>query len=128
MNATDVAGDGVPLPTRPMRDWAGLIETIGPASLLVVIESRMGAGLRRNSAPDDILQEALLRAWKARDTLEWRGEKAFRSWLLTLIDHVLADSADYLAARKRGGPGIGAPSDSAPALALESAGAEPAVS
>lgn len=62
--------------------------------------------------PEDVLQEVLLQAWRDRERIEWRGEQAFRSWLLTLIDHRLADAADYFNAQKRGGPGIGALSES----------------
>jgi hypothetical protein len=50
-----------------------LIEAVGPASLLVVIKSRMSAKLCRQTTAEDILQEALLRAWRSRDGLEWRG-------------------------------------------------------
>jgi RNA polymerase sigma factor (sigma-70 family) len=89
--------------------WSDLIEAVGPASLLVVIHSRMSESLRQRVSPDDILQEVLLQAWRDRDRVQWKGAQAFRSWLLTLIDHRLADAADYFNAQKRGGPGIGAP-------------------
>ncbi len=83
--------------------WDGLIEAVGPASLLVVIESRMSAALRRQSTPEDVLQDALMHAWRDRATCEWRGLKSFRSWLLTIIDHRICEASDREGAVKRGG-------------------------
>ncbi|MFN0011574.1 MAG: sigma factor-like helix-turn-helix DNA-binding protein [Phycisphaerales bacterium] len=87
--------------------WAKLVESLGPASLLVVIQARMGPALRGRFTPDDVLQDVLLDAWNRRDSLRWQGTQAFRALLLTLIDHRLADAADHFAALKRGGGGIG---------------------
>jgi RNA polymerase sigma factor (sigma-70 family) len=67
----------------------------------------MSQALRGKTTPEDILQDVLLEAWNRRETLEWRGLQAFRSWLLTLVDHRIGDAADFFAAQKRGGPGIG---------------------
>lgn len=97
-----------PLNTDDSRTWNELIQAVGPSSLLVVIESRMGAAIRSRFAPEDILQDVLLLAWRDRKNCEWRGLQAFRSWLLTLIEHRLADASDHINAIKRGGPGIGA--------------------
>jgi RNA polymerase sigma factor (sigma-70 family) len=94
-------------PDDAAASWSGLIEAAGPASLLVVIHARMGETLRSRVAPEDILQEVLLQAWRDRGDVQWHGPQAFRSWLLTLIDHRLADAADHFNAVKRGGPGIG---------------------
>ncbi len=83
--------------------WLNAVEAIGPASLLVVIEARMGADLKARTTPEDVLQEALLQAWRDRGQIEWRGLRAFRTWLLTIIDHRIRDIAEYHAAQKRGG-------------------------
>ncbi len=100
--------DGVPDRSEDaVPSWSRLIEAVGPASLLVVIHSRMSDSLRQRLSPEDILQEVLLQAWRDHESVEWKGTQAFRSWLLTLIDHRLADAADYFNAIKRGGPGIG---------------------
>jgi RNA polymerase sigma factor (sigma-70 family) len=80
-----------------------LIESVGPASLLVVIDSRMSGTLKKQLAPEDILQDALLHAWRDRARFEWRGLKSFRSWLLTIIDHRIRDAATREGAAKRGG-------------------------
>jgi RNA polymerase sigma-70 factor (ECF subfamily) len=61
--------------------WNELIEAVGPASLLVVIESRLSSALRRQATAEDILQEALMHAWRDRASFEWRGLKSFRAWL-----------------------------------------------
>jgi RNA polymerase sigma factor (sigma-70 family) len=83
--------------------WTGLIESVGPGSLLLIIEYRLSAALRRQVTPEDILQDALLHAWRDRAQCQWRGLRSFRSWLLTLIDHCIRDAADYENAQKRGG-------------------------
>jgi RNA polymerase sigma factor (sigma-70 family) len=53
------------------------------------------------------LQETLLRAWNARSTLQWRGYRAFRSWLLTIADHCIADARERLFTAKRGAGNVG---------------------
>lgn len=79
------------------------IEALGPASLLLVIERRMGPALCRAMTPEDILQEALLHAWRDRAAHAWQGLRAFRSWLLSIVDHRIADARDRAGALKRGG-------------------------
>lgn len=98
----DVADSGA-RPSDSPEAWDRLIRQVGPATLLVVIESRMGEGLRRRLAPEDILQEALLHAWRGRDRYEWRGLDRFRTWLLAIIDNRIKDAAGYESALKRGG-------------------------
>lgn len=83
--------------------WDELIQAVGPASLLVAIEARLGEPLRRAVAAEDVFQEALLHAWTCRAECEWRGLRAFRSWLLSIIDHRICELADRQAALKRGG-------------------------
>lgn len=83
--------------------WDELIESIGPASILVVIESRMSIALKRRLAPEDIWQEALLHAWRDRHQYTHAGPKGFRSWLLTIIDHRIHEAVVRESARKRGG-------------------------
>jgi RNA polymerase sigma-70 factor, ECF subfamily len=97
-----------PLLSSAPHVWEQLVEAVDPASLLVVIDRRMGAGLREVQTAEDILQEALLHAWRDRARLEWRGIASFRSWLLTIIDHRLQDVADQNSAAKRsaGGPTV----------------------
>lgn len=82
-------------------EWDRLIEAAGPASLLITIQSRMSASLRQRLTPEDILQEALLHAWRDRAQFEWRGLRSFRAWLLTIIDNRIRDLAAYAGAQKR---------------------------
>ena len=102
-----------PLLSDSPRAWDDLFQSVGPASLLVAIESRLGSSLRKVHAAEDILQEALLHAWNSPATCEWRGVKAFRSWLLSIIDNRIRDAADRQSAAKRGG--------NVPALSLDRA-------
>ena len=105
-----------PLHSQNGRDWDALIEAVGPASLLVVIDSRMSESLRRRHAAEDILQDALLHAWRDRQSCEWRGLRSFRSWLLSIIDNRIREAADRLSAVKRGGGREDVPLIPAPTL------------
>lgn len=92
-----------PLRSDSPRVWDDLIDAVGPASLLVVIDARMGARLKRRHTAEDIWQESLLHAWRDRECIEWRGLRSFRSWLLSIIDNRIREAADMDAAQKRGG-------------------------
>ncbi|MEE9296532.1 MAG: sigma-70 family RNA polymerase sigma factor [Phycisphaerae bacterium] len=101
--------DSNPLLADSPNAWDRLIESVNPASLLVVIEHRMNAGLKRRLTPEDIWQEALLHAWRDRKRCEWRGIKSFRSWLLTIIDNRIRDAVARETAAKRGGGTVTSP-------------------
>lgn len=97
-----------PAETSPLTDndpcrWEGLIASLDPASLLVVIGSRLGDRLAAKVTPEDVLQDSLLVAWRDRALCEWRGLRAFRAWLLTIIDHQIRNLAEHEGALKRGG-------------------------
>jgi len=94
--------------TNPLTDadparWERLIASLEPASLLVVIGSRMSDRLAARATPEDVLQDSLLVAWRDRARCEWRGLRAFRAWLLTIIDHQIRNLAEHDGALKRGG-------------------------
>lgn len=95
--------DENPLLSESPRAWDKLIESVGPASLLLVIESRLSSALRQHTTAEDIFQEALMHAWRDRASCDWRGLKSFRSWLLTIIDHRIGHLAAASATLKRGG-------------------------
>jgi RNA polymerase sigma-70 factor (ECF subfamily) len=99
---TDHDSSSKPLWSESPEAWDRLIEAVGPASLLVVINARTSAKLKRVVTADDLFQSALLRAWRSRHDFQWRGLKSFRSWLLTIIDHCIRDAADHHEALKRG--------------------------
>jgi len=92
-----------PLLSDSASDWERLIESVDPASLLLVIDRRMTAALKKVVSAEDILQESLLHAWRDRKNFEWQGTKSFRSWLLSIADHRIQDGADRAGADKRGG-------------------------
>lgn len=90
---------------NPILDEAGFeqaIEAVGPAGLLVAIEGRMSELLRSRHAPEDVLQEALLMAWRDRAAHEWCGLRAFRAWLMKIVEHRIHDLVDHASAQKRG--------------------------
>jgi RNA polymerase sigma-70 factor (ECF subfamily) len=92
-----------PLLTNDPAKWSHLMESVGPASLLVVIENRMSRALKQSTSAEDILQDSFLHAWRDRGQCEWRGVRAFRSWLLSVIDHRIQNAAARESAQKRGG-------------------------
>jgi len=102
-DAARLLRDVDPLQSDSPEEWDRLIEAMGVASLLVVIEQRMGTRLRRSAQPEDVLQDALLHAWRDRAKCEWRGLASYRSWFLSVIDHRLRDLAERESRLKRGG-------------------------
>ncbi len=102
--------------------WRSQIEGANCASLLVVIGARIGPALRGQLQPEDILQESLLQAWRDRGRAQFQSARAFRSWLLTIIDHRIRDAAERAATLKRGGAGgVAAPTGLKP-LEVEPSG------
>jgi RNA polymerase sigma factor (sigma-70 family) len=79
-----------------------LIRSLKPESMIVVIESTMGPKLRQHCSPEDIWQEALVRAWRARAQHEWRGPVAFRAWLFEIARNCVRELGRSLATAKRG--------------------------
>jgi RNA polymerase sigma factor (sigma-70 family) len=92
-----------PLDGGSIQVWDELVEAVAPASLLVLIDQRLGPALRSRYSAEDILQESLLHAWRDRGHCQWRGLRTFRAWLISIIEHRIYDIADYSGARKRGG-------------------------
>lgn len=94
---------GDPLADDSAVTWNSLVDAIGPSSLLVLIDGRLAAALRAHVAAEDILQEALLHAWRDRRTHRWQGVRAFRAWVVAIINNRICDVADRVGAQKRGG-------------------------
>ncbi|MEW6744269.1 MAG: sigma-70 family RNA polymerase sigma factor [Planctomycetota bacterium] len=92
-----------PLLSEDPHVWDRLIESIGPASMIVLISDRMSGALKSRLEPEDVWQEALLHAWRDRAQCEWRGVKSFRRWIIHVIENRLRNLADQAAALKRGG-------------------------
>lgn len=90
-----------PLSSDDPEVWASLIAAVHPASIMVAIAGRLGAELRVRLAPEDIFQEALLKAWRARKSAEWDGTPNFRRWLLRIAQHCIEDHRDRVRSQKR---------------------------
>lgn len=92
-----------PLLSGEPEVWDRLLESVGPASILLVIRQHMGATLRRGLTAEDLWQETLLHAWSDRARFEWRGLASFRRWLIQIALHRIHDASDRAQAAKRGG-------------------------
>ena len=108
--AVPAGGGGVNAPDSGLTsqdmsesEWQKLVESANPTSLIVVIVSRLGPAMRARLEPEDILQESLMQAWQCRGSTRIESRKAFRAWLLTIIDHRIRDAAEHAGAAKRGG-------------------------
>lgn len=94
-------------PTDPLHDdspeaWDQLVRAIGPATMLACIGARLGDGLKARLSAEDIWQDALLVAWRSRAQCEWRGIRAYRRYMLSVIENRIRDSAGHFSAQKRG--------------------------
>ena len=85
------------------EQWNRLIESVGPAAMLLVVRSRMSPALLARLAPEDVWQETLLHAWRDRAQCTWQGLPAFRRWLISILEHRLLDLAEAAERKKRGG-------------------------
>ncbi len=81
--------------------WTRLVDAANPASILVVIASRMDAALCQRVDAEDILQETLFKAWEARSEFMWRGVPALRRMLIRIAERVIQDYRDHVHAQKR---------------------------
>ena len=89
-------------PHTDPAQWDQLIEGLGPAAILVVIASSMSRPLQAHTSPEDIWQETLADAWRARDQHHWHGPSAFRAWLFQIARNRIRDAARNLRTDKRG--------------------------
>ena len=83
--------------------WDCLIESVGPASILVVIGRWMSQQLRAQISPEDIWQDTLCGAWQNRGQYRWEGPRPFRAWLLEIAHNRIRDAARRMTSIKRGG-------------------------
>ena len=97
------SADENPLESNSPAVWDRLIEAVGPASMLVVINSRMGEKLKREYSPDDIWQETLFMTWRDRKQMAWQGLASFRRLLIRIAENRIRDLVDREGAQKRGG-------------------------
>jgi RNA polymerase sigma factor (sigma-70 family) len=96
----------VPREAAPHLDPARfdeLIESIGPESLLALVERAMGPSARAICEPEDVWQETLAQAWRDRGQHAWTGTRGYRNWLLTIAKNRIKDMLRVAGAEKRGG-------------------------
>ncbi len=67
-----------PLQSPSPEVWNDLLIAVGPASLLLAIETRMSHALRSRHSVEDVFQEAMLHAWRDRGTCRWSGIRRSR--------------------------------------------------
>ena len=54
--------------------------------LLAFSKARLGPSVRSQFEPEDVAQDALLKAFQALDRFEWRHPDSFRRWLCGIAD------------------------------------------
>ncbi len=89
------------LPDDDQSRWERLLAAVGLDALLVVIDHRMGETLRSRVGAEDVLNEALLHAWRDRSAFHGTSPAEFRSWLLAIASNRIRDMLDWLKAGKR---------------------------
>lgn len=61
--------------------------------LLYQIQARMGINVQSKVGPEDILQETLMRAFRAIEKFRWQGEESFYRWLASIAEHLIRNAA-----------------------------------
>jgi DNA-directed RNA polymerase specialized sigma24 family protein len=59
-----------------------------------LVEARLGGNLRGSLEADDVLQEALLRAFRSLGGFECRRDDAFVAWFGGIVEHVIRSVAE----------------------------------
>ncbi|MFY9343529.1 MAG: sigma-70 family RNA polymerase sigma factor [Planctomycetota bacterium] len=90
-------------PPPAAHDWDRLLQSVSPASLLVVIQGWLGPKVARWCTAEDVWQETLLHAWRDRDRMPRSSPREFRTWLCAIARHRVLEMLDQATAQKRGG-------------------------
>ncbi len=69
------------------------------ARLMTLARLRLGSDLRGKVAVEDVLQEALLRAFQSIEKAKFNTERSFFAWLATITERTIVDLARRHAAR-----------------------------
>ena len=59
--------------------------------LLAFVRTRLGHGLRTRVEPEDLVQDALLRAFESVARFEWRGPDSLFNWLASIVEFRIRD-------------------------------------
>ena len=73
--------------------------------LLPYCSLRLGARLRGEAEPADLVQETVIQAWSSLERLECDDERAFHRWLFRIAENRIRDLNDRATAVKRTPPG-----------------------
>lgn len=92
-----------PLHSEDPEAWDRLLRALGLPALIVAAGERLGPRLRGRVDPQDIVQDALFQLWRRRESLEWRGVKAFRALLVEAMTGCILDLAKKESTIKRSG-------------------------
>ena len=60
--------------------------------LLAFSESRLGPAVRGQLEPEDVTQDALVKAFQALNRFESRGPDSFRRWLCAIAEHLIRNA------------------------------------
>ena len=59
--------------------------------LLAFVRTRLGHSLRTRIEPEDLVQDALLRAFESVARFEWRGPESLFNWLASIVEFRIRD-------------------------------------
>lgn len=71
--------------------------------MLASVSLRMGPVLRQHFDAEDIWQETLIQAWRARGQFRSDGPVALRAWLLAIAENRIRNAIDGIRTQRRGG-------------------------
>ncbi len=69
--------------------------------LTVLAHFKMSPRARQVADVEDVVQEAMLRAFRDIDRFSYRSPGSFLRWLASILDHVIVDRARYLGRERR---------------------------
>jgi RNA polymerase sigma factor (sigma-70 family) len=71
-----------------------------------IVALRLGRKMREFTEEEDLVQDAMLRAFQGLDRFEQRTEGSFRNWLARCVEHAIVDRGRRERAGKRGGGNV----------------------
>ena len=60
--------------------------------LLARIRSRLSDQLQRRIDPEDVLQDAICKAFETVDRFRWQGENSFYAWVAAIAEHLILNA------------------------------------
>lgn len=75
---------GTILRTDDPASWDTLVKAAQPATMLLLIDARIGPALRQQVKAEEVWQDTLREAWKTRTRYKWKGLSGFKTRLLAI--------------------------------------------